>query len=353
MKLELTAFDTLFFRDGKPFSKGNETWADAIFPPYPATIYGALRTAYFNANPQVFSELKENDKLNSNADPTKKLKINNIFIKNENGYLFQTPRNILKKANSNDLEILSEFDTNSLSNYSASQILKSSGEKAEYKKSQLSNINFEDYLNAMYGNIQILKNPITTSEPKVGIAIDQTTGTSQDEHLFRVDLIRPNIELKIIVDCEGLELENEILLKLGGEGKFAFAKAKEETINIAMPEIDTKFLIYLNTPAIFRKGWLPDWIDEASLIGEIPNTNLKIKFFSCVIGKPEFIGGFDMAKVAPKPMFKAVPAGSVYFCEIMDGNPAELEVIHQRSISDIFPEQGFGICYIGKLKEEK
>ena len=58
MILELQPLDTLFFRDGKPFNKGEENWADAIFPPFPATIYGALRTAYFNEHIEIFEKLK-------------------------------------------------------------------------------------------------------------------------------------------------------------------------------------------------------------------------------------------------------------------------------------------------------
>ena len=32
MIIEMNPLDTLFFRDGKPFSMGDETWADAIRP---------------------------------------------------------------------------------------------------------------------------------------------------------------------------------------------------------------------------------------------------------------------------------------------------------------------------------
>lgn len=43
----MEAFDTLFFRDGKPFSMGDDVWANGVFPPYPSTLYGALRASYF------------------------------------------------------------------------------------------------------------------------------------------------------------------------------------------------------------------------------------------------------------------------------------------------------------------
>ncbi|MEN3047138.1 MAG: type III-B CRISPR module-associated Cmr3 family protein, partial [Candidatus Hydrothermales bacterium] len=42
--IKLIPNDTLFFRTGRPFTMGSENWSDVIFPPYPSTIYGALRT---------------------------------------------------------------------------------------------------------------------------------------------------------------------------------------------------------------------------------------------------------------------------------------------------------------------
>ena len=138
-------------------------------------------------------------------------------------------------------------------------------------------------------------------------------------------------------------------IKLGGEGKFVSVQNLAKSIEIPFPKIDNNFLLYISTPTIFKKGWLPDWIDKDSLKGKIPNTDLTVKLLTASIGKPDLIGGFDMAKRKPKPMYKAVPSGSVYFFEILEGNSSELEKIHQKSISDIYPEQGFGICYVGKF----
>ena len=49
MTIQLDALDTLFFKDGKPFSLGEETWADGIFPPPPSVVYGATRTALISS----------------------------------------------------------------------------------------------------------------------------------------------------------------------------------------------------------------------------------------------------------------------------------------------------------------
>lgn len=46
MKLFLQPTDTFFFRDGRPFTKGEQSEGHSIFPPLPSTILGALRSAY-------------------------------------------------------------------------------------------------------------------------------------------------------------------------------------------------------------------------------------------------------------------------------------------------------------------
>lgn len=44
MTLMIKPMEPFFFRDARPFDKG-EGWATGIFPPLPSTIYGAVRTA--------------------------------------------------------------------------------------------------------------------------------------------------------------------------------------------------------------------------------------------------------------------------------------------------------------------
>ena len=106
------------------------------------------------------------------------------------------------------------------------------------------------------------------------------------------------------------------------------------------------FKLYLSTPAIFKKGWLPEWMDENDLIGEYGG--LKLKLLTASIGKTISIGGFDMKVRKPKPMRKAVPAGSVYYFKIVEGDLQKVfEIFNQTAISDIDPMQGFGIAYVG------
>lgn len=353
MILELEPLDTLFFKDGKPFSMGEETWAETIFPPYPSTIYGALRTAWFNENIKEFEKLDKED-FNSKKDPTIQLKIKNIFIKKGNEFLFIIPRDILCNKNKKFQRLkLEESFLSSVNNVKL--LMNPEDEIFSYESIWISLIQIKKYLS---NNLKVKyisniskSNNIFEYESKVGIARDRIKHSAKDGHLYRVNMLRLKEEVKIYVDFEGLKFKNLNFLKLGGEGKYVkvFINNKKNEINIPTLDIEKKFLIYLSTPAIFKKGWLPDWIDENTLEGIIfKNLNLKVKLITVAIGKPKFIGGFDIAEGKPKPMYKAVPEGSVYYFEIIEGDKDILKKIHGKSISDIYPEQGFGICYIGK-----
>jgi len=355
MNIEIKPLDTLFFKDGKPFSMGEETWAEAIFPPHPSTIYGGLRAVWFNQNIKEFENLKENKKLNTEQDPTTKLKIKNILLKKGNDFLFPVPRDILqnKKQEMDRLELSQKEYLTSAGNINL--LISFKNEVYSYINSW---ITLSDLARYLKNKVKFVSNPIETgeflkNEAKIGIARNRISKSSDEGKLYRVNMLRFKEEIKIYVDFEGIDI-NKDFFKLGGEGKFVMISEIEEKTDIPMPEItDNKFLVYFSTPAIFKNGWLPQWIDEVNLQGTIPNTLVKVKLITASIGKPRFIGGFDMAKRKPKPMFKAVPEGSVYYFEILSGNKNELKKIHGKAISEIYAEQGFGICYLGKYKENK
>ena len=164
-------------------------------------------------------------------------------------------------------------------------------------------------------------------------------GDVSDDTLLIADFSFVNISNNdLIIDyvnpdctCTGFFLSNDtvcpgdtafIQLQLNTEGKHGFVK------------------IYLATPAIFKNGSLPEFISKGSYEG------IEFELLNMAIGKPIFIGGFDMKKRQPKPMKKAVPAGSVYY--LRSNKAQELaSKLHSKSISEINPEQGFGICYCG------
>jgi len=357
MIIEINALDTLFFRDGKPFSMGEETWANTVFPPPPSVIYGALRSAYFANN------IDELEKANQKGDLTKDLRINGIFLKINNEVCFPLPLDCVKEKDNNKNEsfVLSSKPTNNIiSNYP--ELEKILNYPDNDKNSKIKNIldaifselDFKDYLKGNTNNIYYYKlNDFFISEPKMGIGRSSITHSTEEGKLYRVDMRRlankKNDNLFIVVKFEGIKIPEKGFLKLGGEGKAVSYKKYEGGIKINFPEFeDKRFKLNLITPAIFNNGWLPEWIDKSNFEGRYDG--IKLKLLTVTIGKPISIGGFDMKNKKPKPMYKAVPAGSVYYFKLIDGKMEEVQkAFHQMAISDVYPEQGFGIAYVGKV----
>lgn len=116
----------------------------------------------------------------------------------------------------------------------------------------------------------------------------------------------------------------------------------------------SKVRMVLATPAIFKVGWKPGWLNE-QLEGSPPGCNVKLKLVGASIGRWKAVSGWSLAATkeqprGPKPIRRMVPAGSVYFFEVeKPGDAAPLTDLWLQSVSDDPQEQrdGFGLAAWG------
>ena len=352
MIIELNPLDTLFFRDGKPFTMGEETWADGIFPPPPSVIYGALRTAWFAENGGI-------EKANTEQDPTNNLKINGIYYKYGDKICLPLPLDYVKEKDSEDSEVfvLNPFENpaGSLSNCPTKLLLKSHDNK-ELENLANGLIQYDKFIKYLTGELEsFFADDISEdifAEPKIGIGRDNCTRTSDESKLYRVGMRRIK-NLSFIVDFDFLTLPGSGLMRLGGEGK----AVSYQTINVFLekPKLQSaKFKLYFSTPVFFQNGWLPGWLMENPETKKISGIyeGLELELLAAIIGKPIFIGGFDMKNKTPKPMRKVVPAGSVYYFELKNGDLNKVvDLFHAKSISEFgTKKEGFGVSFVGVFK---
>lgn len=366
--LKLEALDTLFFRDGKPFNKDGDNWVNSLFPPAPSVFYGALRSTYFAENISQFTKANKHD------DPTKNLKIKGVFMQVGETVYFPLPLDLVKNKDEKEGVFPLVLHENSLvSNCPTEMVLRPPNDSRveNIEEGLLDDISLSSYLS---GNNQELPfrrlSEFITHEPRVGIGLNDTTGIVREGLLYRAGMIRPEAsfflsgkgpnssktrKLKILLDYEGLSLPFRGLMKVGGESKaMAYEHCEDEGIqglNIDWSRIKGKrFKVYLATPAKFANGWLPGWInDKRTLTGTYKGTLLKL--LTAAIGRYVPIGGFDMKEKQPKPMLRAVPAGSVYYFEVLDASDL-IEVMnrfHYANISDFDGQQGFGLAFAGGI----
>lgn len=351
--LSIRPLDTVFFKDGKPFSMGEETNASGIFPPPPSVYYGALRTVYFSKN-----DIENVKKIaNTHEDQTTNLYLNGIFYRLANdgenkSFFAPCPLDCVveKDGQSGDAIKLGLTDNNSISSIKTGKVLQNnSGKEIESDSSAVINVtDLNKYLNGNFDfKIRSLSHTVEL-EPKTGIGRNYETKTTSEGMLYNVNL-RRLIDFDFIVKYSGLDLGSNGFMKLGAEGKASYYEKIDSAPIIEKTSIDAnKFKLYFLTPAVFENGWLPSWISE-DLTGNYNGIGLKL--LSAAVGKPIRIGGWDMQKRRPKPMRLAIPSGSVYFFEITNNVKVEdvFNAFHEKSVTDFnLEKQGFGIAYVGK-----
>lgn len=361
MRIFIEPLDVMRFRDGKPFSAEEDVIATSMFPPFPSTFYGAVRAEILSRQNFQFQPLSsiedKRDYLNRIDSMTHDLRIVGPFIADENQLeYFPIPKDIVE-IKGQDKKYVQLKSRNSPIFQSDSKDLPPSpmwvktnyDEHIEDGKGFIGESELKIYLRGEEDSWSIL-NPdkIFQKEERVGIKRSSSTKTSEEGFFYIAEFIRLNGQFGFTLDVEGSgSLPDKGFLRLGGESRAASyrkiedRKWDDDAIKKKIKETG-KFKLYLLSPAIFNKGWVAEWMQNGEKDG------LKFKFVSACVGKPVPVGGFDIVQNKPKPMKKAVPAGSVYFFELLGGEVDELFKAFQfKSISDERQNEGFGITLIG------
>ncbi len=377
--------DPLFFRDGRPFSMGEDTSANMLFPPMPSVFYGALRGLIAAHNGitdgTTAKKMTEGvtihsiDLLNSRQTETGSIS-DELYAS-----VFPIPLDIIAfKSNKKQTEIL-QFHTKlgiDSSFFTGYQLKSSKSEKIhDLDNYLLRKTPLTTYLSNGNANFKTATDFLdlsdyTSAEPKIGIGRDKTTYTTSQGKLYRVPMLRTeaitidrkkdnkwtNQQLCFSISFS-LPAENKLVLpnngfvKLGADSKLVrFTCSNNQPSQIVAPQFtdsDQFFKLYLATPAI--------WNGDTDFA--VPNLfTAEAELIAAAVGKAVYVGGFDMAKNEPKAMQRAVPAGSVYYFKLKNAKNAAQQIneivenTHNKCISDDRAHEGFGRAFIGKVNTE-
>lgn len=356
MKIRIDPLDPLFFRDGRPFTMGEDNWAGGVFPPPPGVVYGALRSAY------LARHIHQLPLAGTEHDPTANLKIKSIYWlygseENSRTPYFPLPMDCVQrkersKKDKNKYHLLTlEKVSGVAANCHLPYVLYDENEVESGDGSLINVLHLAEYLEGKRDTFIAREvSDCVIPEPKVGIGRQTSTGTVEEGRLYRVQMSRWQ-GLSLIVEYEGLDLPFSGFLKLGGEGRTAVFARYENELLFTVEGEGNLFKIYLSTPAIFRRGWVPFELKEQDFF-TVQVESLKIQLVAAALGRYQLIGGFDMKKGQPKAMQRVVPAGSVYYFKILDGMIEDaVRMFHGKSVSDYRSREGFGISYVGVVNQ--
>lgn len=353
MRLFIRPLDTQFYRDGRPFEAGTESEALAVFPPYPRTIYGALRACILSHHPSHDWGTIWTDKTLEAVvgTPTSfgSLEIRGPMVARDlsgDGTNIETfypaPRDLAKRKDTDTYVMISpRMDQAPLARASdlTYQSLYPCGLGTAFHLEESERLLSHDYL-VQYLTGQAPQLPkihaaihIYQMEPRIGIGLSRSRRTIQIGLLYSVPHVRMQDEsraqggLVVEVGSDNSLLPESGFLRLGGDSRqVEYKKVENIDWNPVLNAVRVKiretgaFKAYLITPSIFDNGWFPDFLSVQTngLIGNLPGTTLKVQLLAACVGRAIPIGGFDLVAGHPKPIQKAVPAGSIYFFKLQD-----------------------------------
>jgi CRISPR-associated protein Cmr3 len=371
--------DVLFFRDGKPSAIGEDHYLHSIFPLFPSTLYGAVRTArlveeghdltrlnatvWSTLGPSLRAEIGEWGQFGN-------LELRGPWLVRGSEILFPVPADLGITA-----EKLSAGRARRWSERASIRVtrvfrFRPDGPRSEsdwshpyrtlrpYERRNgawtawtgdapdspagwfLSMRGMESWLaGALPEPTELVHaSELWLTEVRSGVGLEDSSRTARKGRLYTFGFIRFQQDVAI-----GFELRNGLLgcparLRLGGEGKTARLE-RGTPLRISVPSADSHRpglrAVCLATPAFSRDGSHAPQSLQGTIAAAMRGSSL--------------IGGWDLAARAPKALRRAIPAGSVFFAE--SGPGGGVDHLHGTNIADTIDMpaalQGFGLALVG------
>lgn len=401
-EITLTPRDLLFFRDARPMSGGGigqgGNW------PLPHTLHGALHTALYQSLPErqswETSVHRPKRKGSQVSEKTTDMRFGNLrsvgpFPSCEDEVFVPASRDLIydkvkgKAAVGFEPVKLPDNWRNDL----PSPLLYAVARKGTPSKDPLSAwISLTEFFNYLRGEPVRLKDSgeLWQIERNVGIALDDRTGATREGMLYQAEKMRLMDEVHFhafaAMAGSGPDLltdvfQQNITVPFGGESSVVTSsglRTLEQNAPFEFPlEISgTRVKWTLITPARFRQGWQPAWIDDTEKV-RLPSAPcerepgerredwrerlkkvppISAHLVAALLPSPRHVSGWQAgADGKAKKTERLVEAGSVYYFEAENEEQARLlaAALNCTPRSDSLGEKGYGygLCSTWNLTE--
>jgi len=367
--LDIHALSPLLWRDGRPFAgaEGSETNARSLPMPLPSTVAGFVRTQIGRKQDANWNDYAFLQNLHG-------IPIYSPLLARGGEIVLPAPRDAVVFRKGDQAQVM-RLEPQELQNISGCNLpaglrplnitedIKPESGYALWKQSDMTRWLLGEA--KMPERIESL--PLDT---RVHVAMDSEKGKGKEGQLYSVAYrtletvqdhqyhpwsLRARVSLP---DWAALETVG----MLGGEARPVGLSVREklrenwfdcpDTLKEAFAKlkIGDRVRMVLATPAIFEQGWKPGWLDKFGQ-QHLPRglSKVKLKLISAALGRREAVSGWNVRENKAKAVRWMVPAGSVYFFEVQEGNPSELLESWLRPVSDIEQDRkdGFGLALWG------
>lgn len=385
---ELTPRDVLFFRDARPMDVNKDRTDD---------VFNVGHGAYWPRPDQLFSavihelirdpEASEKNWYGSVSD----LRVTGPFPMMDGAIYLPMPQDW-------DMKLI-VFDAAQSATDIPAPLTAGFADRVVEKKSYPRWITIGDFARYLEGTVGEGKGPkepdepknlggkLYETEPRVGTTLDASTGASKrvdgkyESGQYEAEYLRLGKGVKMLCEVEtskASELEN-CDVRFGGQGGMVRFESSKTSLEKALKDLPkgkpTRFVRWtILTPALFMKGWYPNWLEEQAdgkRTGKVMLPTEKVQrrsgesraayrarmkeeckpfesatLIAACIGKALAFSGYDSLD-KEKPTELAVPAGSsyVFSCATVEEAQKLVEVLNLKPLSDLGEKGlGLGIC---------
>jgi CRISPR-associated protein Cmr3 len=212
-------------------------------------------------------------------------------------------------------------------------------------------------------------NQLMKPEARLGIARNNETGSAIEGMLYQTQHIRLMDDVKIELDLHDLDdtlqknLKQTEIVRLGGEGRTAALTIGQECEKMPFIRTNTaplsKIIIHFISHAYFNGKMFPSTFTEQQVgeqtVWQGALNGIELRIEAAVIGKVHREGGWDMKKHQPRSVKSYIPAGSAWFCSVVDDSLSGADVVqalHEQCIG-LEQQWGRGQILIGKWLDDK
>ncbi len=366
-----TAMDTWFFRETRPHDATGASELNSLFPPPMRTLLGAVRSFIgesikidWQAYSQGDGTAHSIDGLDFKAavgdsENLGELSVRGVFINKNKQRLYPVPFYLMHKEDElirlqigNTVECdlgdvrLPELPEGKKGFKNMEQSwIDSQGMQALLKGKQLPD------KKQIYSQKQLV-----TPEARLGIARNNETRSVIEGQLYQTRHIRLADDVKIELNLQGLDeklaekLKQNDIVRLGGEGRMASLSVSQMLEKMPFIKTNTapltKIILHFISPAYFDGEMFPaEFVkktvgEQTVWQGTLEGIELAIE--AAVIGKVHREGGWDMQKHQPRSVKSYIPAGSAWFCTVLDNSLTSAEVVQALHEKCIGQEQQWG-----------
>ena len=354
LRWSLKPVDSWFFREARSHDAVGVGQLSSIFPPPVTTLAGAIRTSMGDHLGVDWHRFKDNNgqhhDLLGEGNNLGLLNLAAVHVVVDGEVVYPAPRDLLKSTIKDNEAQLHRLRIGSPVRCDLGYVAMPEMDAPPGSKPLEEHwITTKGLISWLAGELPdstdlIAQNMLITNESRLGIGRDNSLSTVKEGLLYQTRHLRPKGEKQFSIDVylDGVSddvarhLPATTSLRLGGEGREAAVEITSAKVPSITPPEMTKcqkargVVIYLISPANFNdesmidtpSAWcLPGFYPVKNERGEITHwlgelADIGLKLVSCVLPRPERLGGWDQKRRKPKPLISLAAAGSLYYCEL-------------------------------------